>query len=273
MSSPAAIPGTVGDATAGSGEPPRFAALIVGDEIISGKRQDKHFAQLAAMMAARGLRLARVEYCGDDRAGIAAALRQSLAAGEVLFSFGGIGNTPDDHTRQAAAAAHGLPLVVHEGALAAMRTRFGDDVTPERLLLVTFPQGCTMIPNPFNRIAGFSLGNQHFVPGFPQMAWPMVEWVLDTKYADCFDARPRVEEAIWLFGPNAYESALLDLMERIVRDYPELRLFSLPSMGEGGVRRHLELGVEGAPARVASAMAAIVAEVGKRGLEWSRPAG
>ncbi|HEY5763206.1 MAG TPA: competence/damage-inducible protein A, partial [Rhodocyclaceae bacterium] len=152
-----------------------------------------------------------------------------------------------------------------------MKSRFAGDVSTEHLQLVTFPAGAVMIPNPFNRIAGFSLGDQHFVPGFPQMAWPMIEWVLETRYAGWFNLSPRVERAIWAHGPNAYESYLLELMERVVRDYPDLRLFSLPSMGEGGQRRHLEIGVEGAPARVEAAMAAIIAGVERRGVAWCEP--
>lgn len=251
---------------------PVFVALVVGDEILSGKRADKHFPQLAQMMAARGLRLTRVAYLGDDRVRLTEAIAASRTAGEVLFSFGGIGNTPDDHTRQAAAAANGLGLSVHQQALTEMKSRFGDDVSPERLHLVTFPEGASMIPNPFNRIAGFSVGDQHFVPGFPQMAWPMVEWVLETRYARWFNLSPKIEKAIWCHGPNAYESYLLELMERVVRDYPDLRLFSLPSMGEDGVRRHLELGVEGAPTRVEAAIAALIAGVERRGVAWV-PAG
>lgn len=256
---------------AGNARAPNFNALIVGDEILSGKRADKHFSKLAEMMAARGLRLARVAYLGDHRESLSAAIAALRQPDEVLFCFGGIGNTPDDHTRQAAAAAHGLPLVIHEAALAEMKSRFAGGVSPERLQLVTFPAGATMIPNPFNRIAGFSLGAQHFVPGFPQMAWPMIEWVLETRYARWFNLSPRVERSIWAHGPNAYESYLLELMERVVRDYPDLRLFSLPSMGEDGQRRHLEIGVEGAPARVEAAMAAIVAGVERRGVAWCEP--
>jgi len=247
--------------------PTSFAALIIGDEILSGKRQDRHFAKLAEILAARGLRLAKVQYLGDDRARLTAALRESFAGSDAVFSFGGIGNTPDDHTRQAAAAALGVPLVLHPEAEAEIRSRFaGDTVTPERLLLGTFPQGCAIIPNPFNRIPGFMVGHHYFVPGFPQMAWPMAEWVLDTFYAHLFNQSPRLEQAVYLTGPHAYESALLDLMERIVADYPDLRLFSLPSMGSDGRRRHLELGVEGTPERVAAAMTSIRAEIARRGI-------
>ncbi|WP_300455523.1 molybdopterin-binding protein [Accumulibacter sp.] len=245
-----------------------FAAIILGDEILSGKRADRHFAKLAELLAARGLRLAWVEYLGDERPRIAATLRRSLAAGDVVFCFGGIGNTPDDHTRQAAAEALGVDLVLHPEAEREIRSRFGAETTDVRLLLGTFPRGVDIIPNPFNRIPGFRVRDHHFLPGFPQMAHPMAEWALDTFYAHLFDRQPTVDKALLLTGANAYESALLDLMERIVADFPTLRLFSLPSIAEDGQRRHLELGVEGDPATVDRAMAAILREVERRGLNW-----
>lgn len=246
----------------------RFGALIIGDEILSGKRQDKHFAKVAELLGARGLQLSWVQYLGDDRARLTETLKRSFASGEAVFSFGGIGNTPDDHTRQAAAAALGEELVLSPEAEAEIRVRFGDDITPQRLLLGTFPASSRIIPNPFNRIPGFMVKEHYFVPGFPQMAHPMVEWVLDTFYAHLFNRAPKVEKAFLLTGDNAYESALLDLMERIVAEYPELRLFSLPSLTQDGVRRHLELGVEGQPEQVERAMAEIQGEVERRGITW-----
>lgn len=246
----------------------RFGALIIGDEILSGKRQDKHFNKLAELLGARGLQLSWVQYMGDDRARLTETLKRSFASGEAVFSFGGIGNTPDDHTRQAAAAALGEELVLSPEAEAEIRVRFGDDITPQRLLLGTFPASSRIIPNPFNRIPGFMVKEHYFVPGFPQMAHPMVEWVLDTFYAHLFNRAPKVEKAFLLTGDRAYESALLDLMERIVAEYPELRLFSLPSLTQDGVRRHLELGVEGQPEQVERAMAEIQGEVERRGITW-----
>lgn len=247
----------------------RFNALIIGDEILSGKRTDKHFTRLAEILTARGLQLSGVHYLGDERGRLTDFLKTSFASGEAFFSFGGIGNTPDDHTRQAAAAALGTDLVLHPEAEGLLRERFGAETTDVRLLLGTFPRGCDIIPNPFNRIPGFMAREHYFVPGFPQMAHPMVEWVLDNFYAHLFNRTEKVEQAFLLTGPNAYESALLDLMERIVADYPDLRLFSLPSLTSDGVRRHLELGVEGAPARVAQAMAEIQGEVERRGITWA----
>ena len=246
-----------------------FGAVIIGDEILSGKRQDKHFSRLTELLGARGLRLSWVEYLGDDRERLAATFRRTMAAGDVVFYCGGIGNTPDDHTRQAAAVALGVGLELHAEAFEELKIRFaGEEVTDRRKLLVTFPQGVKMIPNPFNRIAGFMANEHYFVPGFPQMAHPMIEWALDTFYKGEFQpVADTIEKAFLLTGPTAYESALLDLMERIVAAYPTLRLFSLPSL-VGKERKHLELGVEGAPALVDKAMEEIRVEVDKRGISW-----
>ncbi len=246
-----------------------FGAVIIGDEILSGKRQDKHFAKIAEMLGARGLQLSWVEYLGDDRQRLTATFKRTMAAGDVVFSCGGIGNTPDDHTRQAVAAALGVDLELHPEGFEELKVRFAnEEITEQRKLLVTFPCGVRIVPNPFNRIPGFMVNDHYFVPGFPQMAHPMIEWALDSFYRDQFSAvGDKVEKAFLLTGPNAYESALLDLMERIVAAYPSLRLFSLPSL-VGQERRHLELGVEGAPALVERAMEEIRIEIEKRGITW-----
>ena len=248
-----------------------FGAIIIGDEILSGKRQDKHFERIVAMLGQRGLRLSWVEYLGDDRERLAATYQRTMAAGDIVFSCGGIGNTPDDHTRQAVAAALGVDLELHPDGFEELKARFPneDEITDKRKLLVTFPAGVQIIPNPFNRIPGFMTNEHYFVPGFPQMAHPMIEWALDTFYSDLFKpVDGMIEKALLLTGPNAYESALLDLMENVVKDYPTLRLFSLPSM-QGKERRHLELGVEGEPALVDQAMSEILAAVEQRGINWT----
>ncbi len=246
-----------------------FGALIIGDEILSGKRVDAHFRKIASLFGERGLRLSWVQYLGDERPRLVDALRRSFASGDVVFSFGGIGNTPDDHTRQAAAEALGVDLVLQPEAERELRARFGADVNDVRLQLATFPRGVDIVPNPFNRIAGFRVRDHYFLPGFPQMAHPMAEWVLDTYYAHLFNQRPVIDKAFLLTGPNAYESALLGLMERIVAAYPDLRLFSLPSIGPDGQRKHLELGVEGAEVRVDQALEEIRQEIERRGITWS----
>jgi molybdopterin-biosynthesis enzyme MoeA-like protein len=229
-----------------------FGAYVIGDEILVGKRQDKHLSFLIEALAKRGLRLSWALYLGDQPARLTAALRRSLASEDVVFSFGGIGATPDDHTRQCAAAALNLELKLHPEAEREIRARFGGEVTPQRLQMGTFPAGSEVIPNPVNRIPGFSLREHHFVPGFPQMAWPMVEWVLDTKYKDFFNRDQWAENSILVF--EAGESQLIPAMQAVEAAFKGIKVFSLPSMGQDGSRIHVELGVRGDPAEVEPAM-------------------
>ncbi|KAF7598282.1 MAG: competence/damage-inducible protein A [Candidatus Dactylopiibacterium carminicum] len=242
-----------------------FGAIIIGDEILSGRRQDKHLVKLIELLAARGLSLAWARYCGDDRAQLTALLRESLAGDDIVFSFGGIGATPDDHTRQSAAAAAGVALVLHPEAEAAIRERFGDETTPLRLRMGEFPAGSRIIPNPYNRIPGFAYGRHHFLPGFPEMAWPMAAWILDTWYADLHDTQARVEASVIVYG--AREGDLIPFMEALEAEHG-VSIFSLPSLGTVTQPRHIELGAKGEVAAVEAAMALIKAEMTRRGLVW-----
>lgn len=219
-----------------------FGALIIGDEILTGKRRDLHLPHLIETLGTRGLTLDFVHYLGDDRARLTALLRDSFARRDIVFSFGGIGATPDDHTRQAAAAALGVPLEPHPDAVASIVRRFGESAYPHRVLMAEFPAGATIIPNPVNQIAAFSTHDHHFFPGFPQMAWPMLDWVLATHYPDLAVDMP-VERTLVVH--DAGESQLLPLMNENVARFPRVKLFSLPSFVTDGKRR-LELGVRGA---------------------------
>jgi len=243
-----------------------FGAIVIGDEIMRGKRADKHFPKLVEILGVRGLKLAWCEYLGDDPALITATLKRTLASGETVFSFGGIGATPDDHTRQCAAAATGTDLILHPDAEAEIRARFGEELTALRLKMGEFPRGSSIIPNPYNRIPGFSIDDHHFVPGFPVMAWPMVEWVLDTRYNMLFHMRPESERSIVVY--ELPESAITPLMTDVEARYRGLKSFSLPSMGEEGVRRHIELGVRGAPEEVERAIEDMKRGVVKLGGSW-----
>lgn len=129
-----------------------------------------------------------------------------------------------------------------------------------------YPVGSEIIPNPYNRIPGFSIHNHFFVPGFPVMAWPMVEWVLDHRFAHLHHQADYVEHSVIVW--EALEGKLIDLMEQITADFSDCTLFSLPSFGTDTQRRHVELGMKGPSARVADAMARITAELGRRGYEW-----
>jgi molybdopterin-biosynthesis enzyme MoeA-like protein len=243
-----------------------FGLIIIGDEIMRGKRQDKHFAKVLEILAARGLRLDWAQYLGDDRTRITATLARTMASRDVVFSCGGIGATPDDHTRQCAAAAAGVELVLHPQAEVELRARFGADITPMRLRMGEFPRGAEIIPNPYNKVPGFSLGEHYFVPGFPVMAWPMIEWVLDTRYAELFHAQPEGEASVMVY--DSAESTLTPLMEAVEARFAKLKVFSLPSMGEDGVRRHIELGVRGEPASIAPALTMLKEGVTAVGGRW-----
>ena len=241
-----------------------IGALIIGDEILSGKREDKHLPHVIDTLAARGFALDFVHYLGDNRERLTALLHDSFARGDLLFSFGGIGATPDDHTRQAAAAALGVTLERHPQAVAEIEARFGAEAYPHRVLMAEFPVGARIIPNPVNRVAGFAIRDHHFFPGFPQMAWPMLGWVLATWYPDMTREAPQ-ERAIVVYG--AGESQLLPLMEANVARFPLLKLFSLPSfMPDGG--RRIELGVKGDPALVDAGIAHLRAGVEAAGFRW-----
>jgi molybdopterin-biosynthesis enzyme MoeA-like protein len=251
-----------------------FGLIIIGDEILSGKRSDQHLPKVIELLGERGLQLAWAEIVGDDPARITALLARSFAGPDIVFSCGGIGATPDDHTRQCAAAALGLPLALHpEGRLLVQErireTTPGADLdAPEnlqRLKLAEFPAGATLIPNPYNRIPGFSVVRHHFVPGFPVMAWPMIAWVLDTYYADLFHREAHAERALLVF--EQAEAALTPLMETLEARYPGVRVFSLPSVGDETTRRHIELGVKGRPEQVALAYADMQAELDRMGAE------
>jgi len=244
--------------------------IIIGDEILSGKRADKHFPKVVELLAARGLQLSWAEYVGDDRERITAVLKRSFASDDIVFSCGGIGATPDDHTRQCAAAALGVPLELHPEAKLKIQERIAEVAREEgrqpdldapenahRLKMGEFPQGASIIPNPYNKIPGFAIrhgeGAHYFVPGFPVMAWPMIEWALDTYHAHLFRKLARVEKAVLVFGQA--ESTLTPMMEAIEAEFPQVKVFSLPSVGDATIRRHIELGVKGEPAQVEAAFA------------------
>jgi molybdopterin-biosynthesis enzyme MoeA-like protein len=256
-----------------------FGLIIIGDEILSGRRSDKHLPKVIELLGERGLRLGWAEIVGDDPARITALLKRTLAGPDIVFSCGGIGATPDDHTRQCAAAALGVPLALHpEGKLLVQERiretareagREPDLDAPEnlqRLKMAEFPAGATLIPNPYNRIPGFSVDKHHFVPGFPVMAWPMIAWVLDTCYARLLHREAHIERALLVY--EQAEAALTPLMENLEARYPGVNVFSLPSVGDEKTRRHIELGVKGNPALAEPAFADMCSELDSLGAEY-----
>jgi molybdopterin-biosynthesis enzyme MoeA-like protein len=117
-----------------------------------------------------------------------------------------------------------------------------------RFNMGVFPTSARIVPNPYNRIPGFSCtgvggGEVHFVPGFPVMAWPMMAWVLDHHYSHLAQPLARTERSIIVMG--AMEAALTPLMEQIESQHPGVKVFSLPSVDHPQYGRHIELGVKG----------------------------
>jgi molybdopterin-biosynthesis enzyme MoeA-like protein len=259
--------------------------IIIGDEILSGKRQDKHLSKVVELLSARSLSLAWARYVGDDRALITTALRDAFASGDLVFSCGGIGATPDDHTRQCAAAALGVPLVLHPQARELIVERMRDVAAEQgvpfdpdradnvhRLNMGMFPEGAAIVPNPYNKIPGFSVGHVHFVPGFPVMAWPMIESLLDGRYAHLQGGERQQERSVVVF--DSMESTLTPLMEDIEARFPGIKVFSLPSVDHPQHGRHIELGVKGRGGALVPAFTAlregVVALAGRLGPEMVR---
>ena len=215
-----------------------FGIIVIGDEILNGRRQDRHFAALGELLRARGFGVAWLRILPDDPAYLIAELQRTMAEGIPVFSCGGIGATPDDHTRACAARAAGVPLQRHAGAVAEIEARFGADAYPNRIKMAELPQGSELIPNPYNRIPGFSIRQHYFMPGFPDMAHPMAQWVLDNHYSAGGQAER--QRAVRVRGVT--ESSLMDLMEALVARFPDAKLFSLPRLGE---EFQIELGFRG----------------------------
>jgi molybdopterin-biosynthesis enzyme MoeA-like protein len=244
----------------------KFGLIIVGDEILSGKRADAHLSQVIQILAQRGLSLSWAHYVGDDPERMTSELITAFASGDIVFSCGGIGATPDDHTRACAAQALKRPLQMHEEARALILQRCQEmavekgevfdlqrDDQHHRLNMAMFPEQAELIPNPYNKIAGFFCYSTHqqakqlgaavyFVPGFPVMAWPMIEWVLDKRYSCLHQKFTILEKSVIVMG--AMEASLTPLMLQIENEYSGIKVFSLPSVDHPQWGRHVELGVK-----------------------------
>lgn len=220
----------------------RIGLYVIGDEILSGKRQDRHLANVSGLLGERGLQLSWVKFLGDDLEILVKEFQGSFQSGDLAFSCGGIGGTPDDLTRHAVANALGIELEYHAEGLQILESRakyFDGGLTEQRKRMVEFPVGASLIPNPVNKVPGFSMHQHYFVPGFPKMAQPMIQWVLENHYADLKNKDYR-EWSTTLY--EVPESDIADLMSELQQQHA-VKVFSLPRFVDNGYQ--IELGLKG----------------------------
>ena len=236
-------------------------AIIIGDEILSGKREDKHLKHLSKTLKNYGLWLSKVDYIPDDLEVIRKTIQEKI--GYIVFCFGGIGATPDDCTRHAAALAHNKPIVQNTKAKLLIESQFGKDAYPKRILMADLPDNAELIPNVINNIPGFFVNHHHFMPGFPEMAWPMIDWVINNHYKILINLKDIKDQSIWL--DDVSESMLIDTMNEIKNKNKEIKIYSLPKLRPN---KTLELGIKGTSKNVNKAMEDLKNQLEKLKLHW-----
>jgi len=193
-------------------EPRHIYQVIIGTEILERRREDRHFDFLSRALLERGETLYASLTIVDDTSLIERVFRLVRDDPQgVLFSFGGIGSTPDDLTREIAAKVFtARPLQVHEEAKRRILAQFGDDAFPHRIRMAELPEGAELLDNPVNNVPGFSLQRRwFFTPGFPKMAHPMIEQALETVIPDC---RPPARVTLTALTS---ENDLIDMMQKV----------------------------------------------------------
>lgn len=219
--------------------------IIIGDEILSGKREDKHFKKSLDLVKQNNYLIKSVTYLPDSEYEIQSKIEN--LKDKIIFCFGGIGATPDDHTRLSAANAHNKLLIQHADAVKLIENKFGKEAYPKRILMADLPDGSELIPNSINMIPGFCINKHFFMPGFPEMAWPMMEWIFKNK----LPPSNKIEFDQSIIIPNIAESLLIDLMNQIENDFPLVKMYSLPKITP---QKQVEIGVKGDKRQVLSAM-------------------
>ena len=219
--------------------------VIIGDEILSGKREDKHFKKALDVTKQNNYVIKSVSYLPDSEHEIQSKIEN--LKDKIVFCFGGIGATPDDHTRSSAAKAYQKALKRHTDAAKIIEDKFGKEAYPKRILMADLPDGSELIPNEINMIPGFYINKKFFMPGFPEMAWPMMDWVFKNKLPQS----NKIEFDRAIIIPDIADSLLIDLMNQIENDYPLVKMYSLPKITP---QRQVEFGIKGDKEQVLSAM-------------------
>jgi molybdenum cofactor synthesis domain-containing protein len=241
------------------------ALVVIGDEILSGRTQDRNVAQLATGLNDLGIRLAEVRIVADDSAAIGAAVNALRTSHDYLFTTGGIGPTHDDITVDAIAAAFNVPVVVHPEARRILedyyRGRPGG-LTEARLRMARVPDGAELIANPSSGAPGVKLGNVYILAGVPHIAASMIEALPGMLEG----GRPMVSVTV---GARAAESDVADLLRETEAAHPGVAIGSYPFIRDGGFGANFVVRSEdGALAReTASALAAGLREAGYEPVE------
>jgi molybdenum cofactor synthesis domain-containing protein len=241
------------------------ALVVIGDEILSGRTQDRNVAQLATWLNDQGIRLAEVRIVADDSAAIGAAVNALRTSHDYLFTTGGIGPTHDDITVDAIAAAFNVPVVVHPEARRILedyyRGRPGG-LTEARLRMARVPDGAELIANPSSGAPGVKLGNVYILAGVPHIAASMIEALTGMLEG----GRPMVSVTV---GARAAESDVADLLRETEAAHPGVAIGSYPFIRDGGFGANFVVRSEdGALAReTASALAAGLREAGYEPVE------
>jgi molybdenum cofactor synthesis domain-containing protein len=205
------------------------ALVVIGDEILSGRTEDRNIAQVARWLNGQGIRLSQVRVVADDRDAIVAAVNALRPGHDYLFTTGGIGPTHDDITIDSIAAAFDVPVIVHPEARKVLEDYYRDrppGLTEARLRMARVPAGAELIPNPASGAPGVRMGNVFILAGVPNIAKSMLE-ALDGKLEG---GRPMVSVTV---RAHAAESDVADLLKAVQDEHPGVAIGSYPFYGAG----------------------------------------
>jgi molybdenum cofactor synthesis domain-containing protein len=206
------------------------ALVVIGDEILSGRTQDKNVAQVAAWLNVQGIRLAEVRVVADVEAAIVEAVNALRARNDYLFTTGGIGPTHDDITVDAIAAALGVGVVHHPDAVAVLEryyaTRGG--ATEARLRMARVPEGADLIPNRMSGAPGIRIGNIFIMAGVPHITAGMLDALTGTLEG----GQPVISRTIGCWVP---ESEVADVLRETEKAHEGVAIGSYPFFRDGRV--------------------------------------
>ncbi len=206
------------------------ALIVIGDEILSGRTQDKNIAQIASWLGVQGIRLAEVRVVADVMEAIVEAVNALRLCNDYLFTTGGIGPTHDDITVDAIAAALGVPVVIHPEARAMLdrwyETRGG--LTEARLRMARVPAGASLIPNRMSGAPGIKHGNIFIMAGVPHITAGMLDALTGTLEGGL----PLLAATIGCWVP---ESEVADLLRDTERAHEGCQIGSYPFFRDGRV--------------------------------------